>query len=95
MVSTTDINSSIHTRDTIDIPSNSGDPIQLGISTDQLHLKLHILMFKQLLANLYKLSEEDNVVKISGHKSSIATPARKFLGSLYHKGLRIMSLDLL
>ena len=52
-------------------------------------------MFTQLLANLYKPSKEDNVVKTSGHKSSIATPARKFLGSLYHKGLHIMYLDLL
>ena len=44
-------------------------------------------MFKQLLANLYLMNEKDQVVKVSGHKSSIATPARKFLGNLYYEGL--------
>ena len=87
MVSTIDINEVAPASGIINIPSDSEAPHQLQITTDQLHVKIHILMFKQLLANLYLMSEEGSVVKISGHKSSIATPARKFLGNLYYKGL--------
>ena len=95
MVSMIDINSITPATGIINIPSDSETPQQMWMSIDQLHLKFHILMLKQLLANLYGLSEEGSVIKISGHKSSIATPARKFLGNLYYKGLHIMSLDLL
>ena len=82
-----DVNELISSPGTITIPTETGSTHHLPISRYQLHLKLHVLMLKQLLANLYLMSEKGQVVKVSGHKSSIATPARRFLGNIYYEGL--------
>ena len=93
VISDVGINQRIKENGTIEAdPLTEGAP-KIELTKTQLHLKMHIMAFKQLLTNCYRLSEPGSVFKIGGHKCAILTSTRKFLGNLYHEGSRILSLD--
>ena len=73
-------------------PLEEGNP-RIRMTKSQLHFKIHIMAFKQLITNCYRLSEPGNVFKIGGHKCAVLTSTRKFLGNLYYEGSCIFSLE--
>ena len=93
VISDVNINKRMREDETIEAdPLEEGEP-PLIMSKVQLHFKIQIMAFKQLVINCYRLSEPGSVFKVSGHKCAILTATRKFLGNLYHEGNRILSLD--
>ena len=93
IISDVSINKRINEDGTIKIGPQEDASFPQELSRNQLHFKIHIMAFKQLITNCYRLSEPGVVFKLSGHKCAALTPTRKFLGNLYHEGSRILSLD--
>ena len=58
-------------------PLEEGSP-KIKMTKSQLHFKIHIMAFKQLITNCYRLSEPGHVFKIGGHKCAVLTSTRKF-----------------